>query len=79
MVRSREFEKLGVPPEIGDASQTELERYAARMTATLAQAGRTEPTYVYLMKGPIAPARTPAFEVEVIVERPAYALYRLVR
>ena len=77
LVRSGEFEKLGVPPEIGDASQTELERYAERMTARLARAGRTEPSYVYLMKGPIAPAQTPGFEV--IVDRPAYALYRLVR
>jgi len=77
LVRSPLFQNLSVPPEIGDASRTELDGYADRMIARLSQAGRSEPTYVYLMKGTAAPARTPRFEV--IVDRPRYAVYRLVR
>ena len=77
LVRSGPFQNLGVPPEIGDASQNELEGYAERMIARLSKAGRDEPTYVYVMKGTTAPARTARFEV--IVDRPAYAIYRLVR
>jgi hypothetical protein len=77
LVRSAPFEDLGVPPEVGAASQPELERYADRMVSRLAKAGRREPAYVYLMKGSTAPGRTPRFEV--VVDRPGYAIYRLVR
>ena len=77
LVRSREFESLSVPPEIGDASSSELTAYAERMIDRLAQAGRSEPAYVYLMKGTRRPEPAPQFDI--VVDRPAFAIYRLVR
>jgi hypothetical protein len=76
-VRTHEFARLNVPPTIGEATRPELESYAARMTATLEAAGRTEPAYVYLLKGSTAPASTPRFEL--VLDRPRFAVYRLVR
>lgn len=77
LVRSAAFARFPVPPLSGEASSTELEGYAARMTARLAAAGRNEPAYVYLMKGPTPPGSTPQFEV--VLDRPRFAIYRLVR
>lgn len=77
LLRTKEFAYLNIPSDIGEASRTGLESYAARMSATLAAAGRTEPTYVYFLKGPEAPASTNRFEV--VLDRPRFAIYRLVR
>lgn len=76
LIRTRAFSRLDVPG-INDASEMELERYAVRMTSVLSAARRTEPAYVYLLKGPRAPQPPACFAV--VLDRPRYAIYRLVR
>jgi hypothetical protein len=76
LIRTRAFSRLDVRG-IDDASETELEEYAARLTFVLSAARRTEPAYVYLLKGPRAPQPPECFAV--VLDRPRYAIYRLVR
>lgn len=76
LIRTRAFSRLDVG-DINEASETELDSYAVRMTSILTAARRTEPAYVYLLKGPRAPQPTACFDV--VLDRPRYAIYRLVR
>jgi hypothetical protein len=75
LVRSPEFAALEVREQVGNTQQSDLSAYAARLADKLAAAGRSEPAYVYFLKGATQP--TPTNRFDVIIDRPRFSLYRL--
>ncbi len=76
LVRTPAFASLDVAG-IGEATDAELDAYGERMASALAAAGRNEPAYVYLLKGPRTSGHSRRFAV--VLDRPRFAVYRFVR
>jgi len=76
LVRTPAFASLNVRG-IGEATDAELDAYGERIASALAAAGRTEPAYVYLLKGPRTSGHSR--RLALVLDRPRLAVYRLVR
>jgi hypothetical protein len=75
LIRTRPFVGLDVPFPVGLVWQPHLEAYGKNLITTLDRAGRAEPVYLYFLKGPGRLIPGPHFEV--ILDRPRYAILRL--
>jgi hypothetical protein len=76
IARSRPFAALEMPEPVGLVWQPHLEAYGKNLLRLLAETRRPEPAYVLFLKGPGRLIPGPYFDV--VVDRPPYAILRLI-
>ena len=73
--RTDDFARSGLPTTIANVPRGELDGYAARLVDELLAARRSEPAYVFLIKGEATVENSE--RLDLILNRARYAIYHL--